>query len=57
MLAANMQYLPIYSGFILQMEGTSQRPGREFDVDSVRNHGHESILVMNGHLLKDSFDT
>lgn len=40
MLAANMSYLPIYGGFILQMEGASQCPSREFDVDSVRNHCH-----------------
>lgn len=33
-----MQYLPVYSGFILQIESASQRPSREFDVDSVRNH-------------------
>lgn len=56
MLAAKMPYLPIYSGFILQMEGASQRPSREFDVDSVRNHCHGSILVIDGHLLNDSFD-
>lgn len=55
-LAVKMPYLPIYSGFILQMEGASQRPSREFDVDGVRNHCHESMLVIDGHLLHDSFD-
>lgn len=42
-----MPYLPIYSGFILQMESASQRPSREFDVDSVRNHCHESISAID----------
>lgn len=42
-----MPYLPIYSGFILQMKSASQRPSREFDVDSVRNHCHESISAID----------
>lgn len=55
-LLASIQYLPIYSGFILQIQGASQRPGRQFDVDSVRNHCYGSVLVINEHLLRDRFD-
>lgn len=40
-----MQYSPIYGRFILQIESASQRPSREFDVDSVRNHYRESVFM------------
>lgn len=51
MLTAEMRFLPIYSGFILQIEGASQRPSCEFDVDRVWNHCRGSISVTDEHLL------
>lgn len=51
MLTAELQYSPIYSGFILQIESASQRPSREFDVDRVRNHYCWSVFMLHSRLL------
>lgn len=42
---------PIYCGFILQIESASQRPSREFDVDSVRNHYCWPVFMLHSRLL------
>lgn len=54
MLTTITQYSPIYGGFILQIESASQRPSREFDIDSVRNHCRGSVLTTEEHLLAKS---
>lgn len=51
MLTEERQYSPVYSGFILQIESASQRPSREFDVDSVRNHYCWSVFMPHSRSL------
>lgn len=51
MLILKQLYLPIYSGFILQIKSASQRPSCKFNVDSVWDHNWSSMFMIDYHLL------